>query len=88
MPRRDTPAPYDDCLYVACLGGGQVERVMLQREGRTYRAAFETFAKVPFPLDIVISDKDRVMYVVSGYNQRKVYRIMPTGPKLDLVTSP
>jgi glucose/arabinose dehydrogenase len=82
------PAPYDDCLYVACLGSGQIKRVKLQREGSTYRAAFKSFARVPFPLDIVISQKETVMYVLSAYNQRKVYRIRSTGAKLDLVKSP
>ena len=74
VPAGQFPAGYDDCLYVASFGDGHINRVRLERDGDTYRATMDMFARVPAVLDVTFAGG--ALYACS-YDERKIYRVLP-----------
>lgn len=75
---RGLPEEYRNCLYIVGHPGGEIFRVRLFREGKTFRAESVLFATVPQALDITI-DNDGVIYV-SCFHTRRIYRIYSKSP--------
>jgi hypothetical protein len=65
---------FDDCLYAASFGNGQVVRIRLKKSNGSFQAAAEQFARVPSVVDLVVSAKERAIYACS-HDERKVYKI-------------
>lgn len=72
------PAEYRNCLYVVGHPNGELFRVKLRRQGRTYQAEATPFGKVPQALDIT-ADDDGVFYI-SSYHMKRIYRLRRNGP--------
>jgi glucose/arabinose dehydrogenase len=75
VPAGRFPDGFDNCLYVASFGDGHINRIRLERNGDSYRATMDTFARVPGALDVTFAP-DGALYACS-FDQRKIYRITP-----------
>ncbi|RUL89160.1 PQQ-dependent sugar dehydrogenase [Tautonia sociabilis] len=72
------PEGYDNCFYVAELFGDSVKRLRVRpsdEEGRYELERVEDVFSVKFPLDLVIAPEEQAMYVLAGYDEKKVYRV-------------
>lgn len=73
------PEEYRNCLYVISYGSGEVIRIRLEKQGDTYHATTDVFARIPNALDIAI-DADGVFYI-SCFADKKIYRLRPRRTK-------
>ena len=71
------PEKYRDCLYAASYQNGEIFRIVLHRDGKTFRAESTIFARIPGALDIAI-DQAGTFYV-SCVHTRKIYRLRYRG---------
>lgn len=77
-PPGSLPEGFDDCFYVASLWKGHVKRVVLEPEGEEGRfrvAKADRLVDIQFPLDLVIAPEEQALYVMAGYEEKKVYRL-------------
>ncbi|QDV35208.1 PQQ-dependent sugar dehydrogenase [Tautonia plasticadhaerens] len=77
-PPGSLPDGFDDCFYVASLWGGHVKRLVLEpgEEGGRYRVArADRLLDVQFPLDLVVDAEAQALYVMAGYEEKKIYKV-------------
>ncbi len=67
------PEAYRNCLYVVSYGNGEIIRVRLQKQGDTYQATTDVFARIPNALDIAIDDNG--VFYISCFEDKKIYRL-------------
>ncbi|MBI3466170.1 MAG: PQQ-dependent sugar dehydrogenase [Planctomycetes bacterium] len=75
-PPGSLPNGFDDCLYTASFGNGQIIRIRLKETNTSFQATTEQFARVPSVVDVAISAQEHAIYACS-HDERKIYRISP-----------